>query len=120
MKQSFYKAISNAFCGMKYFFLHERNGKWQLIITVFAIALAIGFKISKAALLITIMCSAVVISVEMLNTAIEHLCNLVQEEYHPTIKTIKDIAAAAVLLVSIASIGIAAIIYLPKLYYYLC
>jgi diacylglycerol kinase len=115
-KQPFYKAISNAFCGMKYFFLHERNGRLQLVASVFAIALAVGFEISKTELLITIVCCAVVISLEMVNTAIENLCNLVQEEYHPTIKTIKDVSASAVMLVSIASIAIAAIIYLPKLF----
>lgn len=113
-KQPFYKAISNAFCGIRYFFLHERNGKLQLIISVFAIALAVGLRLSKAELLITIVCCVVVISLEMVNTTIENLCNLVQEEYHPAIKIIKDVAAGAVLLASIASIVIAAIIYLQK------
>ncbi len=115
-KQSFYKAIFNAFCGMKYFFLHERNGKLQLLISVFAIALSVGLRLGKTDIIITIVCCAVVVSLEMVNTAIEHLCNLVQEEYHPAIKIIKDVAAGAVLLASIVSIIIVIIIYSSKIF----
>lgn len=114
-KQSFYKAISNAFCGMKYFFLHERNGKLQLLVSVFVVALALGLRLNKTEIIVTIVCCALVMSLEMMNTAIENLCNVVQEEYHPLIKIIKDVAAGAVLLTSIVSIVIGLIIYLPKL-----
>lgn len=114
-KQSFYNAISNAFCGMKYFFLHERNGKLQLLVSVFVVALALGLRLNKTEIIVTIVCCALVMSLEMMNTAIENLCNVVQEEYHPLIKIIKDVAAGAVLLTSIASIAIGLIIYLPKL-----
>lgn len=115
-KQSFYRAVLNAFCGMKYFFLHERNGKLQLIVSVFAIALAVGLRLNKTEIIITIVCCALVISLEMVNTAIESLCNMVQEEYHPLIKIVKDVAAGAVMLVSIASIAIGLIIFFPKIF----
>jgi len=115
-KQSFYKAISNAFCGMKYFFLHERNGKLQLLVSVFVIALAVGLRLSKTETVITILCCALVLSIEMINTCIENLCNMVQEEYHPLIKIVKDVAASAVMIVSVASITIGLIMFLPKIF----
>lgn len=115
-KQSLYKAVVNAFSGMKYFFLHERNGKLQLLVSVFAVALAVGLRLNKTETVITTVCCALVLSLEMINTAIENLCNVVQEEYHPLIKIIKDVAAGAVLLVSIASVAIGLIIFFPKIF----
>lgn len=100
---------------MMYFFKHERNGKLQLLISVVAISLAVYLRLSKAEVLITIMCCGFVLSLEMVNTAVENLCNLVQPQYNPTVKTIKDVMAAAVLLASLVSIGIAAFIYISKL-----
>jgi diacylglycerol kinase len=114
-KQRFLKALKNAFNGMKYFFLHERNGKIQFTVSVIVIALAVGLRISNNEWLVVLLCIGVVISLEMLNTAIENLCNMVQEEYHPTIKIIKDVAAAAVLWISFISVVIACIIFLPKI-----
>ena len=50
---------------------------------------------------------------EAFNTAIENLCDLVcNNEYHPVIKTIKDISAAAVLIAAAASVIIALFIFL--------
>jgi diacylglycerol kinase len=49
-----------------------------------------------------------------MNTAMEQLCNIVMPLQHPVIKIIKDMAAAAVLIVSIASAVIGIIIFSPK------
>ena len=110
------KAISNAFNGMRYFFLHERNGMLQLAITTLVIALAVGLRITTSEWLFVVVCIGFVIGLEMLNTAIENLCNMVQEEYHPIIKIVKDVAASAVMWASIMSIVIGLIIFLPKIF----
>ena len=78
-------------------------------------ALSIVLHLHHDEWIIVLICIAMVIGFEMLNTAIETLCNMVQEEYHPLIKIIKDVAAAAVLWVSIISVIIGLIIFLPKL-----
>ncbi len=113
--KSFLEAISNAFNGMRYFFLHEINGIIQLAIAALAIALAVGLRISTTEWLFVVVCIGFVIGLEMLNTAIENLCNVVQEEYHPIIKIVKDIAAAAVMWAAIISVIIGLIIFLPKI-----
>ncbi|MBC7587491.1 MAG: diacylglycerol kinase, partial [Chitinophagaceae bacterium] len=45
-QQPILKAFINAFNGMKYFFLHERNGKIQLCIAATVVVLAIGLGVS--------------------------------------------------------------------------
>jgi len=100
---------------MRYFFLNEVNGIVQLVTAALAIALAVGLRISTTEWLFVIMCIGFVIGLEMLNTAVENLCNVVQEEYHPIIKIVKDVAAAAVMWVAVMSLIIGAIIFLPKI-----
>ena len=81
-----------------------------LIACVFAIVLKIGTNEWIAILF----CSALVLGLEMINTAIEKLSNVVSTSIRPDIKIIKDMAAGAVLLVSIISLIIACIIFFPK------
>ncbi|MFL9481375.1 diacylglycerol kinase family protein [Chitinophagaceae bacterium LWZ2-11] len=114
--QTFLKAFANALNGMRYFFLHERNGKIQISIAIITVVAAIGFGVTVAEWSVILFCIAAVISLEMLNSALEKLCDLVQEEYHPVIKIVKDVAAGAVLWAAIISAVIGLIIFLPKIY----
>lgn len=47
----------------------------------------------------------VLLAVELLNTAIEKLCDLVQPEIHPVIKIVKDLGSAAVTAAVLLSAG---------------
>jgi len=111
----FLKAFIYAFNGLVVFFRHERNGKIQSAVAALALVLCWWLKVSRTELIIVLMCVAAVLSLEMLNSAMEKLCNLVHPTYHPAIKTIKDIAAAAVLWTAIFSTIIGVIIFLPKI-----
>jgi diacylglycerol kinase len=113
---TFLKSVSNAFCGVKYFFLNETNGKIQLVVAIILISFSICLNISTTECLFVVVCIGLVIGLEMLNTAIENLSNVVQEAYHPVIKIIKDVAAAAVLWAAFISIIIGCIIFLPKIF----
>ncbi len=114
-RQHIFKAFANAFKGIAQFFLHERNGKIQLLVAVAVIVCGYYFTISATEWIIVLLCIGAVISAEMMNSALEKLCDLVHKEYHPTIKIIKDVAAAAVLWLAIISVIIGIIIFLPKL-----
>ena len=81
--QNILRAFTHAFNGMKYFFLHERNGQIQLLVAAMVTALSIVLHLHHDEWIIVLICIAMVIGFEMLNTAIETLCNMVQEEYHP-------------------------------------
>ena len=114
-KHGFFDALYNSFEGMRHFFWYERNGKIQLAIAAATIAAAALLGISATEWLTVLICVGMVISMEMLNSAVEQLCNKVESGYDPVIKTVKDIAAAAVLFASIISVAIGVIIFLPKL-----
>lgn len=72
-------------------------------------------KISNTEWLFIIACSMLVLILELINTAIELLCDMVTKEIHPVIKIIKDASAAAVLLGAAGSMVTGIIIFLPKI-----
>lgn len=112
---NFLKAFVYAFNGLVIFFRHERNGKIQSFVAAVILVVSWWLKVSSMELIIILACIAAVLSLEMLNSALEKLCNLVHPTYHPAIKTIKDMAAASVLWTSIFSTIIGVIIFLPKI-----
>lgn len=116
-KQPLLKAFGNAFNGLKYFFKKERNGKIQASVAIAVVIAGLYLHLSTAEWVATFLCICIVLVLEMLNSAIEHLCNLVHSEYHPSIKIIKDVGAGAVLFASIISSIIGMIIFLPKIFY---
>lgn len=107
----FVKSVGHALRGVTRFFRYERNGRIQGIIALLAIALALYFRIQRMEWIIIILCICLVIGLEMMNSALERLCNLYTRDRHPEIKIIKDVAAAAVLLASIGSAVIGVLLF---------
>ena len=89
--------------------------RMHIIVSVLVCIAGFYFSLSSAEWIVIILCIVLVISFELINTAIEELCNLVHPKQHPIIKKVKDIAAAAVLVAATGSVVAALIIFLPKL-----
>ena len=87
-----------------------------LYIPVSIIVIALGFilKIDKYEWLAVILVLGIILSLELVNTAIESAINLETLKYHPLAKKAKDTASAAVLVFAIVSVIIGIIIFLPK------
>lgn len=71
------------------------------------------FGITRSEWCLVVLCIGLVISLELVNTAIERLSDAVIPEQNPKIKFVKDASAGAVLIASIATAVIAAIIFFP-------
>jgi diacylglycerol kinase len=75
----------------------------------------IFFSLNSMEWISLMLCFALVLSFEMVNSAIEKLCDLVCPSINPVIKKVKDMCAAAVLLSAIISFIIGCIIFIPKI-----
>jgi diacylglycerol kinase len=105
-----------AFQGLAVLVKTERNFKFHLV-AFFCISMAgFLFRIDKTEWLAVLIISAVILTAEALNSAIEKLCNHLHPEIHPSIKSVKDIAASSVLISSMIAVAIAGIIFLPRIY----
>ncbi len=106
-----------AWAGVVYAFTTQRNFRIHTVIGTLAVSL--GFLLSVSAIemaIITITCAMVMI-LELLNTAIEAVVDLtVKQAYHELAKIAKDCAAGAVLLSAIAALIVAVWILLPPLF----
>jgi len=82
---------------------------------VVAIVAGVWFKISAFEWIVITFAIVLVLVLEIINSAIEKLADLISPGKSDTIRIVKDITAAAVLLAAIASLVIAAIIFIPKI-----
>jgi len=117
-KHSLFKSFKFAFSGLKTAILKGRNFRIQLTIGIVAVTLGIVYKISSFEWLDLILIIASVLILELINTAIEEVVNIVSPEIQERAKIAKDVSAGAVLIASIASVFIGAFIFLPKIIHF--
>lgn len=115
----FIKSFGYAFSGIAQAFREGRNFKVQLGFAVLAIVLGIAFRIDPAEWTAIAICIGVVLGGECMNTALEAIVDLASPDYHELAKRAKDCAAAAVLICSIASVAVAAFVFLPRIIQFL-
>jgi diacylglycerol kinase len=113
---NFLKNIGFATSGIIYFFKTERNGRIQVVIAISIITAGLLFHISSIEWCFILGSIALVVSLEMVNTAIERICEMLSKEYHPMVKIIKDVAAGAVWWSALFVALIGALIFAPHLY----
>lgn len=105
-----------AWAGLSYAFQTQRNFRIHLLVGSVAIALAIFLQLSQVEIAVIGLTSGLVLTMELLNTAIESVVDLtVKQTYHELAKTAKDCAAGAVLMAAIAAVLVAGSLLLPPL-----
>lgn len=92
----------------------EPNMRVHIAAGIFISAAGFVFKLSRMEWCVLLLTIAGVMSLEIVNTAIEKTVDLVTEEYKPLAKMAKDLAAGAVLLFTIAAIIIGCFLFIPK------
>ena len=106
-----------AWAGLRYAFVTQRNFRLHTVIGTAAISLGIYFQRTTVEMAIIGLTIALVMTLELLNTALESVVDLtVKQSYHELAKIAKDCAAGAVLVSAIAAIFVAGLILLPPLY----
>jgi len=115
-KEMGFKARGNsfkyAFNGIYLLFKEEPNARIHFAATIAVIVAGILKRLPPQQWALITIAIAMVWVTEALNTAIEDLCDLYTNgTYHPKVKVIKDVAAGAVLVASIASVAIAVAVF---------
>ena len=103
-----FAGIASAVCG-------ERNMRIHLVAAFAAVSIGAWLGLSACEWAAVVICCALVMSLECLNTAIEAAVDLASPEIHPLAKKAKDCAAGAVLIAAIGSSVVGCIVFAPKL-----
>ena len=112
---NFFSALKTAFFGVRNLFMESRNARIQLIVFLFVLLIGFYLGLTAQEWLWIMGVSAAVISMEAINTSIELLADVYTLEYNEKIKQVKDIAAGAVLLVSLFAVVVGILVFLPHL-----
>lgn len=112
---SIFRSFVFAFEGIVSAVKKERNLKIHLMIAVGVIIAGFIFSLSALEWVAVIVAIGGMLSLELLNTAIERIVDLVTDDFHPLAKQAKDAAAGAVLIYAVMSAIIGLIVFVPKI-----
>lgn len=101
--------------GIKEAFKNEPNFRIHIIAAIAATLLGFYFKLSQTEWMILYLTIAIVMVLELVNTAIEAIVDIVSPKFSKLARTAKDVSAAAVLVSSLAALGIGMLLFLPRI-----
>lgn len=110
------QSFRNAFRGIYFFFREQRNARIHGVAALAVIGLGAWLRLPVSDWCLLLLCMVAVIGMEMINTAVEYLADVVSPEHNPRIGKLKDIAAGAVLVVSLGALICGVLIVLIPLF----
>ncbi|WP_172369284.1 diacylglycerol kinase family protein [Sporosarcina jiandibaonis] len=112
--QKFIKSFGYAFEGILHAVKTERNFKFHVAAAVIVISSGLLTGLAYTEWYVILVLIGGVLALELLNSAIERVVNLVTMERLLLAKQAKDLAAGAVLIFAICSAVIGLLIFIPK------
>lgn len=110
-----WRSFGYAFAGLGYVLRTQRNFRIHLAVAGLAVAVGLYLGLGWLEWAVVIICIALVLIGEMVNTVIEAIVGLASPAYHPLAKIAKDVAAGAVLLTALASVIVGLLVLGPHL-----
>ena len=109
------KSFGYAFNGIRLMIYQEQNARIHLLAILIVSIAGFYFHLSASEWICIVIVSGGVLTAEAFNTSIEALSNTLSPGYNKKIKLVKDFAAGAVLVATLASVIVGLIIFLPKI-----
>ena len=110
-KPPIHKSFWNAIQGVIWMLKSERNFQIEVLALLINLFLIVYFKVTAIEATIILVVAFAVLSLEIINTCIEKVCDIIQPGFDDRIKIIKDSAAGAVLLMAITSVFVGILVY---------
>jgi undecaprenol kinase len=108
-----FKSFYYAFRGLARFVQTEQNAKVHLTASILVGICAYAFHIPRVEVAVLFLAVVLVFAIEIINTAIEKLLDIVHPENHSQIAYIKDALAGAVLIAAMIAVGVGFFIFYP-------
>ena len=105
------RRFRNAFSGIAVAIREEQSFQIQLSVAGIVLILALALRLNATAFALLVTIIAAVLAFELMNSALERLADALIPEAHPGVRHAKDLAAGAVLVVALASIVLALLLF---------
>lgn len=109
------ESFKYAFNGLKVVLKEEHNARIHLVGAVLVSIAGIYFKLSSWEWVAIVLCIGAVMAMEIINSAVENVCDHVSPEKNDHIGKAKDLSAAAVLITALSALIVGLIIFIPKI-----
>jgi len=109
------KSFTYAWRGLFKTFHEEQNLRIQTVFALLAMALGLFFRISQGEWLALVLAIGLVLILEIVNSAVERVTDVLKPRINTYVKEIKDIMAAGVMLASITAAVVGLVIFIPHL-----
>lgn len=109
----FGKSLKYALRGLGYALSHEKNFQNQIAVSVLVIVAMLYLQVTRSEAVVLFLVILGVLVMELLNTVMERVVDILKPKVHPYARLIKDLMAASVLISSIFALVIGFIIFIP-------
>ncbi len=116
---SFWHSLGFAASGILYTLRTQRNARIHVVILALVVLAGLTWRLTPVEWASVFLVSGLVIALEMMNSALEGLIDLVHPDIHPRVKVIKDTAAGAVLIAAMTAVAVGIIVFGPRLWQFL-
>jgi len=111
--RNIFRSFSCAFRGLKYAMMHERNFQIEILAAISIGALILVFDIKNWEAVVLLSMIMWILVVELVNTVVERVVDILKPRIHPYVRLIKDMMAAVVLISAIFASAIGVVIFYP-------
>lgn len=115
----FGQSFGHAFRGWITFLRREQNARIHAVAATAVIVAGLLWRIQPWEWVAVVLSMAGVLAAEMLNSALEALCDHLHPDLHPAIRQVKDLAAGAVLVAAVAALVVGGLVFGPRLWHLL-
>ena len=113
--KKFVKSFEHAIDGVVFLLVNEQNARVHTIITILVGIGVYVFGVTRIEAAILFMAVILVFAIEIINTAIEKMFDLLHPENHSVIRGVKDAMAGAVLISAVIAFVVATLIFIPHI-----
>lgn len=107
------RSLTHAGKGILYTLRNERNFQVELTIAGTVMLLTLWLPVSRFEVMILILVSVLVLVLELINTAVERVMDILKPRVHPYARVVKDVTAGAVFVASFGAIILGVMIFSP-------
>jgi undecaprenol kinase len=113
--RTFGRSVKYALRGLIYVLRYEKNFQNQVIAAILVVIGMFYFGLTRGEKIILFLVIMEVLVMELLNTVVERVVDILKPRVHPYARLIKDLMASAVLVSAILAVVIGLIIFLPHI-----
>lgn len=111
--KKFGKSLRHAVNGLSYALRREKNFQNEVIVAILVVIAMIHYRVTPSEMIVLFLVIMGVLVMELLNTVMERIADILKPRVHPYVRVIKDLMAASVLVSSVLAIIIGCIIFIP-------